>query len=64
MYIVTIARYQVILDTEMAELIKVEREMQTFLFIFVPAPFKLQAKAPFSQIRRVNQASTYSLWYR
>ena len=27
MYIVTIARYQVILDTEIAELIKLEREM-------------------------------------
>ena len=35
-----------------------------FLFGFVLAPFKLQAKAPFSQIRSVNQASTYSLWYQ
>ena len=36
----------------------------SFYLVFVLAPFKLQAKAPFSQIRSVNQASTYSLWYQ
>ena len=34
MYVVTIARYQVILDAEKAELIKLERKIQTFLFIW------------------------------
>ena len=34
MYVVTIVRYQVILDTEIAELIKLERKINTFLFIW------------------------------
>ena len=34
MYVVTIARYQVILDTEIAELIKLERKINAFIFIW------------------------------
>ena len=44
MYIVTIARYQVILDTEIAELIKLEREIADFSFYFVLNLHRLSSK--------------------